>query len=208
MVIHLHDRRVQAAGLVQKLQHAIAGFPLLMVGFRRLTAGEEPPLALLEVAIAAMVLGTFARQVYTAGKKHAPHSKVDWFDLAAAAMMMFEAFHGHHHKPPYLTPQFCTAVVTAGMALFHEKIHARRTRRRYVKVDDNGLEVRAGLFRRFSLGWSDVDRIHIGPDKAVFLRNNGKQHIIGFRMLRNDDEVRKHISEHARAAGVNLTTIS
>jgi len=208
MIVHLHDRRVVAAGLVQKLQHALAGFPLLFVGVRHLGEEGELPIAILEIVIAVLVLGTFARQVHAAGKKHASHAKVDWFDLAAAAMMMFEAFHGVHHKPFYMRVQFVSAVTTAGLALLHGKLHARRAKKRYVKLDENGMEVRMGLWSRFSLGWAELDRIHLGQDKAVFHRNDGKQHTIGFRLLDNHEEVRKHISDHARAAGVSTETVS
>jgi hypothetical protein len=186
----------------------VAGFPLLMIGIKHLSEEGERPIAILEIVIAALVLGTFARQVHAATKSHQSHSKVDWFDLAAAAMMMFEAFFGHHHKPPYATPAFWTALATIGIALFHGKLHARRARRRYVKLDENGVEARTSRFRRFSLAWTDLDRIHIARDKAVFHRSDGKQHTIGLRMLGNHEEVRKHIADHARAAGVNMETIS
>jgi hypothetical protein len=208
MVIQLHDRRAVVAGLVQKLQHALAGFPLMFVGIRHLSEEGELPVAILEIVIAGLVLGTFARQVQAARKIHAAHAAVDYFDLAAAAMMMFEAFHGQHHKPPYLTPQFFTAVTTTAFALFHGKLHARRAKRRYVKLDENGVEVRAGLFRRFSLGWADLDRVHIAQDKAVFHRSDGKHHTIGFRLLGNHEEVRKQLAEHARAAGVSTAEVS
>jgi hypothetical protein len=208
MVIQLHDRKVVVAGLVQKLQHALAGFPLLLLGVRHLSEEGEMPIAILEIVIAGLVLATFARQVHAARKSHAAHSRVDYFDLAAAAMMMFEAFYGHHHKPPYLTPQFFTAVTTTAVALFHGKLHARRAKRRYVKLDENGVEVRTGLFRRFSLGWADLDRVHIAQDKAVFHLTDGKRHTIGFRMLGNHEEVRKHLADHALAAGVNMEKVS
>jgi hypothetical protein len=60
MIIHLHDRRVQAADLVSKLQHASAGFPLLLVGLGKLGEEAERPIAILEITIAALVLGTVA----------------------------------------------------------------------------------------------------------------------------------------------------
>jgi hypothetical protein len=208
MVIHLHDRKAVAVGLVLKLEHALAGFPMLFLGIRHFSEEGELPIAVLEIVIAALVLGTFARHAYAAGQKHAHHSRVDWFDLAAAAMMLFEAFHGPHHKPPYATPQFWTAVTLSPLALFHGKLHAWREKRGYVKLDQNGVEVRTSRFRRFSVGWAELDRIHIGEHRAVFHRSDGKQHTIGFRMLGNHDEVRKHLSDHARAAGVSMETVS
>ena len=208
MVVHLHDRRVVAAGLVQKLQHAIAGFPLLFLGIQHLGEEGELPVAILEIAIAVLVLATFARELRAATKTHASHAKVDWFDLAAAAMMMFESLHGVHHKPFYLRAPFVAAVFTTAIALLHGKIHARQAKKRYVKLDEKGLEARMGLFRRFSLGWDELDRIHIAQDKAVFHRNDGKRHTIGLRMLGNHEEVRKHISDHAHAAGVSMEKVS
>lgn len=210
MIIHLHDRRVQLADLVSKLQHASAGFPLLLVGLGKLGEEAERPIAILEITIAALVLGTFAREVWAARKHHhSSHSAIGWFDLAAAAMMMFEAFHGHHSgKPGYLRPQFFSGLATLVLALFHGRLHARNARRRYVKLDESGVEVRTGPFGKFALGWADLDRIHMAHDKAVFHRSDGKRHTIRLRMLGNHDEVRKHISEHARAAGVSMETIS
>ncbi|HKE25553.1 MAG TPA: hypothetical protein VKB88_24515 [Bryobacteraceae bacterium] len=61
-MIHLHDRKAVAAGLLQKLQHALAGFPLLFLGFRHFSEEGELPIAILEIVIAALVLGTFVRQ--------------------------------------------------------------------------------------------------------------------------------------------------
>jgi hypothetical protein len=208
MIVHLHDRRFVAMGLLQKLQHAVAGFPLLMIGIHNLSEEGEILIAILEIAIAVLVLATFARQLHAAGKKHTSHSVVDWFDLAAAGMLMFEAFHGVHHKPPYERAQFWAAVTTLAIALSHGKLHTWRARRRYVKLDESGVELRGGFFQRFTLGWEEVHRLHIAQDKAVFHRSDGKRHTIGFRMLGNDEEVRKHISDHARAAGVNTETVS
>jgi len=194
--------------LVLKLQHACAGFPLLMVGLGKLGDAAERPIAILEVTIAVLVLGAFARDAWAARKHHHVHDSVGWFDLAAAAMMMFEAFHGAHHKPGYLRPQFFSAIVTLALALFHSRFHAYKARKRYVKLDENGLEARTGPFRKFSLGWADVHRVHLAHDHAAFHRRDGKQHKITLRMIHNHEEIRKHISDHARAAGVSLDTLS
>ncbi len=207
-MIHLHDRKAEAVGLVQKLQHALAGFPLLYIGMQHLSEEGEMPVAMLEIVIAVLVLGTFARQLKAAAKGHAPHSKVDWFDLAAAAMMMFEAVHGVHHKPLYMRAQFYASITTFAIALLHGKLHTWKSRRRYVKFHENGMEARTGPFNRFSLGWADLARIHVARDKAVFHRSDGKRHTIGLRLLGNHEEVRRHITDHARAAGVDTETVS
>src|SRR5207248_681459 len=104
-------------------------------------------MAILEVVIAAVVLIAFARELRAAAK-HAPsHSAIGWFDLAAGIMLLYEAFHGVHHKPAYLRPQFLAGVVTLGLGLVHGRLHAFRQSRRYVKLDETGLEIRTSRFR-------------------------------------------------------------
>jgi hypothetical protein len=212
MIIHLHDRRVVAADLVSKLQHATAGFPLLLVGVSHFTDEAERPVAILEIVIAVLVLITFAREVVAAAKhhsgSHAAHSAVGWFDIAAAGMLMFEAFHGAHHKPGYLRPQFLAAVTTLGLGLFHGRLHAMKKKRRYVKLDETGVEVRTGPFRKIKATWGELRSIHLSDHRAVFHRNDGRRHTIGLRLLANRDDVRQALHEHARAAGVTTEGVS
>jgi len=111
--IYLDDKRRETAQLVPKIQHAFGGIPLLMTAIAHLREGIDLPIAGLELAIAVVVLGTFVKDLRAAMRHRrnphaAGHSVVGWFDLAAGAMLMFEAFHGAHHKPAWLRPQFLT----------------------------------------------------------------------------------------------------
>jgi hypothetical protein len=99
VIIHLHDRRTQAADWIAKLQHVTAGIPLLMVGIGKLADEAERPMAFVEIAVAAAVLITFAWEAYLARKHHASHSAVSWFDLAAGGLLIFEAFSGRITSP-------------------------------------------------------------------------------------------------------------
>jgi hypothetical protein len=133
---------------------------------------------------------------------------VSWFDLAAGGLLLFEAFSGHHNKPGYLRPQFLSGVVTLGLGLLHGRLHTFRQNRRYVKLDEAGVEIRTSRFRRFSLAWADVSSVDMAGTKAVFLRNDGRRHSMRLNLLSNEAEVRRGIAEHARAAGVLAERVS
>src|SRR5690349_17757882 len=47
--------------------------------------------------------------------EHAAHPIIGWFDPAVGILLLFETFHGVHHKPFYFRAPFAAAVVTFGM---------------------------------------------------------------------------------------------
>ena len=194
--------------MVNKIQHATAGFPLLLVAMGKLADEGERFIAIAEMAIALAVIVTFAKDLRDAFKKHAPHSKVGWFDLAAGVLLIYEAFHGAHHKPGYMRPQFLAGVVTLAIGIFHARLHAFRNRRRYVKVDETGMELVRPFFRKLSLPWADIHSVDVAGKKAIIRRHDGRHHSFRLNLLHNHDEVRKHLADHARAAGVTTETVS
>ena len=202
MILHLDDHRWKIADLVSKLQHVTAGVPLLLVALGKLGEEAERPMALVEIAIVMGVLVTFARDVHAARKHHGAHSSIGWFDIAAGILLIYEAFHGAHHKPGYLRPQFLSGVVTLGLGLLHGRLKAIHHRRRRIELDDRGLDIRVSRFRRLSLAWADLDSVDVSGNKAIFVRKDGRRHTFRLNLLANHDEVRKGIAEHARAAGV------
>jgi hypothetical protein len=131
-----------------------------------------------------------------------------WFDLAAGGLLIFEAFHGAHHKPGYLRPQFFSGLATIGVGLLHERLHARQRRRRYLKLDEAGIEFRSGRFRRLDVPWGDLGSVDLGGNFAVFERTDGRRHKVRLNLLHDAEEIRSGIAEHARAAGVRVITSS
>ena len=207
MIIYLDDRRLQAADLVSKIQHVSGGIPLLTIGLQKISIGESDwPIAVVEVILASVVLVLFLRDVRAFRRREAAHTKshaaFGWFDMAVGALLMFEAFHGHHVKPGYLRPPFFAGVVTIGLGLFHGRFRAFQRRRRYVKFDPTGLEGRLGPFRRFSFAWTDLKSVETGQEQAVLIAKGGKRRTISLSRLNNGDAVRQAISDHARAAGL------
>lgn len=210
MVIYLHDKRRTVAGVVSKLQHAIAGVPLLLSGLYLLADASERPMALLEIALALAVLTTFVKEVrgdIRAGRHHAHgsesghHAAIGWFDLAAGILLIYEAFHGAHHKPGYLRPQFLSGVATIALAIFHNRIAARQQRRRYIKLEETGVEIRL-KFRRTQFKWKDLASLDLEGPIAVFHLNDGSTCKLRLNLLHNAKAVREAIADHAQAAGV------
>ena len=208
MIIYLDDRRLHFADLVSKLQHATAGFPLLLVAAGKLGDEGERPIAIFELVIALGVLITFARDVRAAFRRHHAHDAVGWFDLVAGILLIYEAFHGAHHKPGYMRPQFLAGMVTLTFGLFHTRMHARRSRRRYLKLDETGLEMRTSPLRKIRLSWTEIASVELADDKAIIRETGGRAHTLRLKMLNNHEEVRKGIAEHARVAGIASEALS
>lgn len=208
MTIHLHDKRREAAEWLPKIQHAIGGVPLLLSGVHHLSEESERPIALLEIAIAVVVLGALAKELHAVRRRAKaevpPHSALGWFDLAAGAMLIFEAFHGAVHKPGYLRPQFLSGVVTIGLGLFHARLHAFQHHRRYVKLDEDGLEYRGGPFRRLAVRWADLECIQLSPAAAAFHWTDGRQRTLKLTRYRNAEALHRAIADQAGAARVRI----
>jgi hypothetical protein len=184
-----------------KFQHLIGGVPLFIVGVSKL-AGDaaERPVAILEIVVALGVFATFLKELRAATR--GAHLPVGWFDLAAGAMLIFEAFHGAHHKPGYLRPQFLAGVSTIGVGLFHARIHHFKKRRSYLKLDHDGLEFRRAPFRRLTVPWADLAKVELQQNQAILHRKNGRQHNISFKRFRNSKELRQGLADHAGPAGL------
>lgn len=204
MIVYLDDKRRQFAQMVGKIQHAVAGFPLLAIGIDKLSKGEELPVAAAEVGIAIVVLGTFLVELRAAirhtkhGAAHS-HPKVGWFDLAAGALLIYEAFHGAHHKPGYLRPQFFTGVATIALGLMHTRLNAFASRKRYLKLDDTGIEYRM-RFRGWSIPWGELASVDLSGRDAVFVRTDGERCTIEFGRFHNHDAIRRAIADHPESA--------
>ncbi len=206
MIVYLDDKRRPLAQLASKVQHATAGLPLLFLGFDKLSKGHELPIAAAEIAIAVIVLATFALELRATvkhqkhGASHAHHPRFGWFDLAAGVLLIYEAFHGAHgHKPGYLRAPFFNGLVVIALGLLHARISAAAAKRRYLKLDDDGIEYHV-KFRSWSIPWSEVASITVGEKQAVFMTAAGRRHTLDLGHLHNHDAVRRALADHPESA--------
>jgi len=204
VIIYLHDKRRQLAAWLPKIQHLVGGMPLLLSGVQKLGDETERPMAIVEIAVASIVLAAFIRELHAEIRAHGRpvHSPFGWFDLAAGGLLIFEAFHGAHTKPGYMRPPFLSGVLTIALGLFHVRFHEFIARRRYLKIDEDGLEFRVARVRRLVLSWQDLDSVDLAGSHAAFYRTDGRCHKVRLNLFHNQDEVRQGITDQARAAGV------
>jgi hypothetical protein len=211
LTIFLDDRRRRLAQLLSKLQHVCAGFPLLFIGVNRLVTDEsDRPIAVLEVAIATAVLVAFAQELRAEWRhsakdpETAPHPEVGWFDLAAGFLLIFEAFHGAHTKPGYLRPPFLAGLVAIALGLFHRRLQNFAHHRRYITIDDIGVELRSSPLRRLKIRWADLASIDLSEAKIVFHRTNGRRRSIRLSWYGNADAVRRAVADHPASAALQV----
>lgn len=203
MTIYLERKPRPVAEWLPKVQHLIAGVPLLLDGLGKIGDPAERPMAIVEIAVALVLVATFVKELraYAGSHGHA-HGSFGWFDLAAGGLLIFEAFQGAHTKPGYERPQFFSGLATIALGVFHARLHAFKAKRRYLKLDENGLEFRARRFHRISLAWNDLERIDCSGPSAVFYLKDGRRYKVRLKVLRNADEVRRSLTEHASLARV------
>jgi hypothetical protein len=209
VIIYLEDRRLRAAALLSEAQHICGGLPLLTIALEKIQALDRAwPLAVVELVIAAVLLVIFVRDLRrlllhkASGHLSTSPIALGWFDLAAGVLLIFEAFHGHSMKPGYLRPAFFAGVATLAVGLLHSRLLALRSRRRYLRLDADGLECRPGPFQRFAFGWTKLESVTLSEDEVVFREKKGQQRIIRLRRYDNRDEIREAIADRARAAGL------
>lgn len=199
---------MRLADLLGEVQHVTAGIPLLAVALPKIAAmGPDWPLAVAEAVIASVLLVMFARDLRglvhkPQGHSRSSHAAIGWFDIAAGALLIFEAFHGHHVKPGYMRPAFVAGLATFGVGLVHGRLHALRTRRRYLKLDGNGVECRPGPFGRFAFAWATLASVDVSEKAAIFQTRSGRRRIVRLTRYNNRGAIRDAIMGHARDAGL------
>jgi hypothetical protein len=188
IAIPLHTRRVQRGQFLQKLQHAVPSVVVFGEGVSHLQHdphGVELALGLAEVGVSLLVIGSMIRGVRQLRAKpaaaiHAPHTThgVDWIDLSLGAMLLVEAYAKYHATGRIARPTLVLAAAMFIIGFSHGRIAAWGSRRRELRVTDDGISVPGRFFTRTTLRWEDVAEIAIGPDKARVIPVKGSDQVI------------------------------
>jgi hypothetical protein len=207
VTLYLEDNRRKISEWIQKIQHLCAGLPIFLTGVKHLQEGSERSLGAFEIALAGCVLFTFIKEfraLRRTADDHDAHQKfsIGWFDLAAGILLMFEAFHGHHLKPGYLRPQFFMGLITLTIAILHGHLHRYYRSRRFLTVDESGLEFRFGPFRYLVVKWNEISRVEFQEDSAILHRTDGKENVLKLKRFANREAARQLIIDHPSAASL------
>jgi hypothetical protein len=205
LTVPLHSRRQRRGALAQQLQHVVAAAGLVFSGLQSLSSGAgglELALAVGGLITGAFLIATFARTVR--GLRHGgatPHAHVhgvDWMEIWAAGVLFAEALERWHIRHQVPRPQLLTAVATLGIGLFHERLAARRQRRRSLRLTSDHLYVGRRPFRHIKARWDDIAEIAMTDHHATIRTHQGRKRRLNLADLENGPEVRGALQEAQR----------
>ena len=206
VAVPIRSRRRARGLLLQKLQHAVPSVVLLGDGLTRLGRGDTGAgfwLGLAEIAVSALVIGSFVRTVRGARQNAAaPHAHgqhgPDWLDLFLAAMLVVEAV-VHQHETGHLPrPTVVMAAVMVVLGLAHGRIAAAGERRRSLQVSDAGITVGGRFFTRFVASWDEIADVRIDAREAAVVTRDGRTRRFDLADISNLDEVQPVLEDIAR----------
>jgi hypothetical protein len=187
IAIPLHTRRVQRGQFLQKLQHAIPSVVVLGDGLAHVQHdphGLSLALGIAEIVASLLVIGTVVRGLRRLLRQTAPtapahaHHGIDWIDVSLGVMLSVEAFAKYNENGHIARPTLLLAATMFIIGFNHGRIAAWGSRRRELRVTDDGISVPGRFFTRTALRWEDVAEIAIGPDKARVIPIKGRDRVI------------------------------
>lgn len=218
MTIYLNHSRARLArgvGIAQagtdwigKVQHLVAGGPLLVVGMRHVHEGSSGEIVsgIFEILIAAAVLMTFVIELRGVWRKTSGshqgkvrHARFDWFDLAAGTFLLYEAFHGRHMKPFYQRAHFYAGMLSLIVGVTHHRLTEFSRRRLYLRVDEVGLDCRTRLFRRMTLRWAVIASVQPSENGCTIRLVNGATCELNLEPFSNRRAAEQALLERAAA---------
>ena len=195
IAVPMESRRRQRVLMVQKFQHVLVAFVLLMDGFARFGHEAAPGslvLAAAEVATSALVIGAFVRSLRKAraGGSHEEHGGaashgVDWVDIFLSVMLVTEAL-VHRHETGHLPrPTILLAAVTLFIGFSHGRIWTFGQRRRALRVTETGISVGSRWGSRFNATWNEIEKFELAPHQALIVTHSGRERKIDLEELVN-----------------------
>jgi len=148
-ILRVQSRRATRARRAQTAQHLVAALVLVGGAFGHLEHNRV--LAICAMAAAAVLVGAV---IVEKKRRHHHHAGIAWVELAGAAVMLVEAIdrtRGRHHTS-FVILSFLGPALLFAFAAFDVQVAARR----YIKVDDEGVETRMGLFFRRRVTWDEI----------------------------------------------------
>ena len=146
-ILPVQSRRAARMRKLQIAQHVIAAFVLVNAGIEH---GAHSPLAIAEILAGGLLVVSVLRERRQGGHQHG----IAWVELAGAAMVTVEAIErtkGPHHVS-FVILSFVQPLVLFMFAMFDAQI----TQARYLKADDDYLELRLRLLFRRRIRWKDI----------------------------------------------------
>lgn len=172
-------------------QHLVAALILFTTGQDRIH--HDAILGSLEIAAGAVLI---AGVVYEKIRHvHPGGGGVAWVELAGAVMVFMEAVEktkAPHHFLFYVL-SFIQPIILFAFAIFDAQVNARR----FIKADDDGLEVRLRIWRGKRVRWDEIREYRLREDAIDF---GGRS--ISLRDVADRDQARQWIEDRLRSRAI------
>lgn len=174
---------------MQIAQHIFAAILLFNTGIQE---GARSPLAIAEIVAGGLLVVAVLRERIRPGH----HGSLAWVELAGAVMITVEAIEKMRapHHALFIVLTFLQPLVLFLFAIFD----ARISQARYLKADDENLEVRLRLLFRRRIRWADIRSFYVQTDMIVFA--GAKK--LRFKDVINRDEAMQWTVEQLRRRGI------
>jgi hypothetical protein len=199
LIIPIRDRRLKLADRMDLLGHATAAFGLLTAAMDTLPGATAAQTALgaVELIGGVALAAVLVREVRQRGGE-AHGGRVSWLNVAAAGVLFVEWYARWSAGGKLFSPALLTGVVTLGLAFLHPLVQRRRREKWSLRLDDDGISLRSGRFRRAAARWSELRSIDSTRD-AVHLRTvDGREQRFSLRLAENADEIAAAVADAAR----------
>jgi hypothetical protein len=202
LIIPLDDRRVRTAERLDLVGHGAAALGLISAAMDGLPArtGGATALVAVELAAAAALVIAIRRELRTRDEDGA--AGISWLNLVAAAVLLVQWYVELRGGGKWFSPELLGGIVAGALALLHPVIQRRRRARRALRIDDAGITLSFGRFRRFSAPWSHLRTANVDADGLHFVTTDGVEQRVSLRMIRNAAEVADAVRAAAERSGV------
>jgi hypothetical protein len=197
LIIPLRDRRVKLAERMDLFGHGAAAFGLVTAAMDTLPGGTpaQTALAAVELLGAAALAGALVRELRTRHEERP--ARISWLNLAAAGVLFVEWYARWSAGGKLVSPALVSGIVAFGLAFLHPLIQRRRTEKWSLRIDDDGISLRAGRFRRAAARWSELRSADATRDAVHLGTADGREQRLSLRMAENRDEIAAAVRDAA-----------
>lgn len=197
----LEDRMVDVARRLQVIQDALSLVVLVPAAWARVRGGHALVLglAVLEILAIALAMMSMVRQLLGRSREG---TGIEWLNAFLALVLLLEYASRRSGGGKAIDPALLAGLMALALA-FSPRLRRRRSRRRLLAIDDEGIRVRKSLLRRMRIRWADLSRIEEDDRTVWFVRRDGRRRQLSLLRYRNDGEIRDALAKGAAAMSVS-----
>jgi hypothetical protein len=202
LIIPIRDRRLKFAQRMDLFGHGVAAFGLLTAAMDTLP-GSTAALTVLgavELVGAAALAGAIMREVR--GREADRPAGISWLNLAAAGVLFVEWYASWSAGGKLVSPPLVSGIVVLALAFLHPRVQRRIREKWSLRIDDNGIRIRTGRFRRAAARWSELRAVDVTRDAIRLVTADGREQRISIRLAENGEEIAAAVAKAARRRAI------